>query len=100
MNLGLKDKTVLISGSSRGIGRAIAEAFLAEGASVFVTGRHQKDLDLFLKEQVKENKRIRTFCGDLTDEKTVGKAIAAAVSAFGAIDCLIPNIGKIGRAHV
>lgn len=94
MNLGLEKKTVLVSGSSRGIGKAIAEAFLREGARVVVTGRHQKDLDAFLADNKKYRAKVKTFCGDLTKEKEIEKVIALAVASFGSIDCLVPNIGK------
>ena len=49
MDLGLKDKTVLISGSSKGIGFAIAESFLQEGAKVQISGRNERKLKNSLK---------------------------------------------------
>ena len=50
MNLNLKGKIVLVSGSSRGIGFGIAKSFAIEGATVIITGRDQKKLDDAIKE--------------------------------------------------
>lgn len=94
MKLGLEQKVAVISGSSRGIGRAIAESFLFEGARVVVSGRHQKDLDRFLKEHETYKASIKTFRGDLTQDQAIDELIESAVGAFGAIDCLVPAIGK------
>lgn len=94
MQLGLESKTAVVSGSTRGIGRAIAEAFLNEGARVVVCGRRQKGLDLFLKEHAAHAKDIFTFCGDLTKEADIKKMLKAAVKAFGSVDCLVPCLGK------
>lgn len=94
MNLGLENKTVLISGSSRGIGRAIAESFLREGARVIISGRNQKDLDRFVTDNEKNRSKIQTFCGDLMHEIDIEKCVAGATRAFGPIDCVVPNIGK------
>lgn len=94
MHLGLESKTAIVSGSTRGIGRAIAESFLNEGARVVVCGRSQEGIDLFLKEHAAHAKDIRTFCGDLTKEAEIKKMLQATVKAFGSVDCLVPCLGK------
>lgn len=94
MNLGLENKTVLISGSSRGIGKAIAESFLREGARVVVCGRTEKDLDSFLEDNASFKKDIRTFCGDLRDEAEIQKLVTFTFESFGSLDCVVPNLGK------
>lgn len=94
MQLKLENKVALISGSSRGIGRAIAEAFLAEGACVVVTGRAQKDLDNFLADNSQSKDKILTFCGDLTQDTVITQVVEKTLESFGAIDCLVPNIGR------
>lgn len=94
MNTGLEHKAVFVSGSSRGIGRAIAESFLREGARVFVTGRAEKDIDGFIRDNRVHAERIRAWCGDLTEETSVQKAVALHLKEFGRLDCLVPCIGK------
>ena len=94
MNLDLNNKVVLISGSSRGIGKVIAESFLFEGARVVVSGRNQKDLDDFLKDHKTHEANIKTFCGDLTRQENIDAIVQSTVKTFGTIDCLVPNIGK------
>lgn len=94
MDLNLKDKVALISGASRGIGKAIAETFLAEGAKVVISGRKQEDLDAFVKNNEQYREKILVFCGDLTEESVRQKIVSEAVKTFGNIDCLVPSVGK------
>lgn len=86
MDLGLSGKSVFVAGSSRGIGKAIVQAFVAEGARVCISGRDPAAL---------ENARNETgaasaFAGDLCDSSTTG----AAISAFTPLDVLVCNLGS------
>jgi len=69
MDLGLTNFRILVTGSSRGIGYAIASAFLGEGATVFLTGRDEQSLRT--AQGVLANKfgrdRVQMFAGDLSD---------------------------------
>lgn len=94
MKLNLENKVALISGSSRGIGKAIAESFLKEGARIVVNGRQQKDLDLFLEDNKDYRDRTTTFCGDLTQDGSIQEIVNNTLDTFGTIDCLVLNIGK------
>jgi 3-oxoacyl-[acyl-carrier protein] reductase len=94
MRLNLEDKVVLISGSSRGIGKSIAKSFLAEGAKVVVSGRKQEDINKFLEDNAAYKEKIMTFCGDLTQDIIIDQIVEKTLSKFGTIDCLIPNTGK------
>ncbi len=94
MQLGLKNKVVVITGGSRGIGRAIAECFLAEGARVVIAARREENLADFLNAHRSSRARILTLQGDMTREADIAALVAAAVRRFKRIDCLVPNIGK------
>ncbi len=96
MELGLKEKSVFVSASSGGIGLAIAEAFLEEGARVLITGRTTDKLahaqrslsDLFGAEKVLQ------YCGDLTDPKVIDEAINHCADQFGGVDVVVANLGS------
>jgi len=96
MDLGLKNKSVLVSGSSTGIGFAIAESFLQEGARVQISGRNEEKLKDAL--QTLSNRyshdNIDSFCGDLTQPEIINKAIYQLVSRFDGLDGVIANIGS------
>ena len=82
MNLKLTDKTALVSGSTKGIGFAIAIGLAREGARVIVNGRSEKGV-AEAKAQVKQtvpDARIETFAGDLTQRTTLrGDETSASV---------------------
>lgn len=83
-------KTWFISGSSRGIGRAIAEAALTAGDQVVATARGIGPLEP-LRGRFGERLRLATL--DVTDEAAAQAAIALAVEAFGGIDVVVNNAG-------
>jgi len=83
-------KVWLITGSSRGLGRALAEAVLAEGNELVATARKPAHLgDLVTRYR----DRIRAVALDVTDERAASNAIEAAVDAFGRLDVLVNNAG-------
>src|SRR5258705_13333886 len=67
----LKNKTALVTGGSRGIGRGIVEALAAEGVNVWALARDAGNLDL-LKREVKG---VQTLAGDVTDPKTASQSL-------------------------
>lgn len=85
-------KTILITGTSSGYGKAIAELFLARGWNVIATMR-RPDESVF----VAASDRLLVLPLDVTRAETIEKAIADGVAAFGAIDVLVNNAG-IGMA--
>ena len=96
MDLQLQNKVAFIAGSTRGIGRAIAQAFLAEGANVVVTGRQEKDVQKTASAFKTEfgNERVLEFSGDLCDSQLIAAVVAGTREQWGGIDCLVANVGS------
>jgi 3-oxoacyl-[acyl-carrier protein] reductase len=97
--MGLLDgKAAIVTGSARGIGRATAEMFVAEGAKVLIN-----DLDADVAEQASGeiNGETAVFAGDLTKEGAADDLVKAAIDAFGAVDICVNNAGYTwdGVAH-
>lgn len=91
----LENKVAIITGGSRGIGFATAQAFLREGASVVVTASSQANADKAcakLKEQFPQSK-IAGISPDLSSLASVEEAFAQVKADFGAIDILVNNAG-------
>jgi 3-oxoacyl-[acyl-carrier protein] reductase len=96
MELFLKNKRVLVIGSSKGIGRSIAEGFLKEGARVMITGRNETlltDTNQYLSNHYLKE-RVFTYCGDLTEGAEIGKCLEHTDQVFGGLDVLVLNIGS------
>jgi len=96
MNLHLANQVAFIAGSSRGIGRAIAAALLAEGARIVLTGRDHEDLtrtheELASTPELRHN--ILAITGNLSDPDTIEDALNLTISRFGQIDHVIANLG-------
>ncbi|MEU7163417.1 SDR family NAD(P)-dependent oxidoreductase [Streptomyces morookaense] len=82
--------TAVITGGTRGLGRAIAESYLAEGASVVCAARNPYDIEELAGTHPGRVLYQRT---DVTDEESVRELMACAVGAFGRIDVLVSNAG-------
>jgi NAD(P)-dependent dehydrogenase (short-subunit alcohol dehydrogenase family) len=80
----------LITGSSRGLGRALAEAVLAAGHRLVATARNSADLAALVE---KYGDRVRAFSLDVTDPVSAKAAVQEAVNAFGRLDVLVNNAG-------
>ena len=95
MDLGLRDKVVVVAGSSRGIGYAIAEGFLAEGARVAVSGREREPLELAASELAQRhgNDRVAWSAGDLAVPEARESLLEATRERLGAPDCVVLNVG-------
>ena len=88
----LDGKIGIVTGGSRGIGRAITEAFLAEGARVLITGTTSATVDLGL-EALDCGDACRGLAIDFTVDPTGKAVIAKAVEHFGGLDILVNNAG-------
>ena len=84
------NKTAIISGASRGIGRAIAFTLSQQGYNVALLARNQQDLQQLEKEI---GKNVKVYAIDIANEQQVNQAVADTLSAFGKIDVVINNAG-------
>lgn len=89
----LKEKSALITGASRGIGRAIAMAFAEEGASLAVTGRDEEALASLVDEVTDLGTHCKAVVADLAQEGAAQEVYNQARAALGAIDILVNNAG-------
>ena len=92
----LKDQTALITGSGRGIGRAIAELFAGEGASVFLTARTETQLSATAAGIAQAGGRVEYLAADLANESDCRVAFEKALTSFGRVDILVNNGGHYG----
>jgi 3-oxoacyl-[acyl-carrier protein] reductase len=90
VNLGLDGKAALVCGASRGLGRAIAEELVAEGASVAVCSRDPESIAAAAGELGSE---VLAVAGDLAVPGEPTRVVEAAVERFGRLDVLVANTG-------
>ena len=88
MELRLDGKTALVTGASRGIGRAISKVLAEAGASVMLTSRKQDSLD---EAASAIDGSTATFAGNAGEPDDIAACVAATMDAFGAIDILVNN---------
>lgn len=99
MNLNFKEKTVLITGGSKGIGLSIAESFLAEGAKVIITSRDTENLNSATKNLIEKGfakDHIQTAALDLS----LSSACNSLYEQFPSIDVLVNNAGAIPGGNI
>src|SRR5512141_1675986 len=89
----LNGKVVLVTGAGRGIGRAIAHAFAAEGALIALQGKTKKNLEKVQRELKALGVKTVVLPGDVSDEGTVSRCVAATEQELGPIDVLVNNAG-------
>ncbi len=89
----LKNKTIIITGASSGIGAAAAELFVAEGANVVLGARRGDLLDALVK---KVRGQAVCLAGDVCDEGYSKALVALAQDSFGGLDCAFNNVGMVG----
>lgn len=98
MDLNLTDYKVVVTGSSRGIGKAIAQSFLSEGAQVALTGRDQTSLTATETELSKHAaNKVLSYAGDLSDLSALEGLSQLLKAKWSGIDTLVCNLGS-GRA--
>ena len=88
----LRGKTAIITGSSRGLGRAMAFALAAEGAQVVINGRN-RDTDETAQLIRSQGKEALAVIGDVAKEADVARLFDETLKSYGTVDILINNAG-------
>ena len=89
-------QNVVVTGGSRGIGRAIAEGFAARGANVLICSRSQESVETALKEMQDAGLKADGVACDVSDEQQILTTVQTAISRLGHIDTLV-NVAGVNR---
>ena len=96
----LKDKVAVITGSTRGIGRAVAEAYAKEGAKVVICSRHESAVKEICKSLVEQGFSVSGVTADVSLQTDLEKLFQHAIESWGKIDVWINNAGLSGGMRV
>jgi 3-oxoacyl-[acyl-carrier protein] reductase len=96
MYLGLQEKVVLVTGASKGLGKAIAEAFAAEGSRVVLTARSQGELEQIAQAIQQQGGQAFAFAADITNADDVNRLVTQTIAHLGTVHVLVNNAGGIG----
>ncbi|MCR5785642.1 MAG: SDR family oxidoreductase [Eubacterium sp.] len=96
MDLHLKDKVVMITGSTGGVGEEMVKAFAAEGAKLAISSTKQEKLDKMLPNINIAKENLLTFVADVTKEEEVKNMVEKTVAHYGTIDVLVNIAGYEG----
>ncbi|MDZ5455100.1 MULTISPECIES: SDR family oxidoreductase [Azohydromonas] len=94
MHIDLSNKRVIVTGASRGIGRAIARAFAAEGARVAICARTEADVAAAGEELGHQAQAVIARAVDVTDTEGVRRFVDEVASQWGGVDVLVNNAGQ------
>ena len=95
MDLGLKGKRALITGGSKGIGKAISQVFAAEGADVAICARNKDEIDTTLKSLDSYGVKAIGSPLDVANSSDLKKWIDTSADELGGIDCLVCNVSAL-----
>jgi NAD(P)-dependent dehydrogenase (short-subunit alcohol dehydrogenase family) len=96
MDLGLNGKKALITGATKGIGRAIAESLAAEGCDLAICARNAEEVEAAVAALGKTGVKVTGAAVDVSDKAALQSWIAAAGDELGGIDILVPNVSAGG----
>jgi 3-oxoacyl-[acyl-carrier protein] reductase len=100
MDLGLRGKVVMVTGGSRGIGRAIALGFAEEECRLSLCGRTQATLEEVAEAITPSGVELLTISADLTDPQGAERFVQATLDRYGQIDVLVNNVGGSRRGEL
>ncbi len=89
----LEGEVALVTGASRGIGRAVAIRLAKQGADIVITGRTASDLGEVEKEIKNMGRKVLVSVGDATSDRDAMDAVENAKKTFGRVDILVNNVG-------
>jgi NAD(P)-dependent dehydrogenase (short-subunit alcohol dehydrogenase family) len=92
----LAGKVALVTGASRGIGRAVAATYARHGASVFVCARNANEVGVAVGELKRAGAKAEGVAGDVGKPEDIDAIFARAIERFGAIDVLVNNASILG----
>jgi 3-oxoacyl-[acyl-carrier protein] reductase len=96
MDLGLRGKTAIVAAASKGLGRAVAEALVGEGANVTIFSRDEAAIQAAaeaLARVATDGAQVLALAADVTDPVALERVVAATVERFGGVDVLYNNAG-------
>ncbi len=93
MDLRLKDKVVLVTGASKGIGLATARAFAEEGCHLALCARNQQDLEAVAGDLAHGRGQVAAVCADVCDAADAERIVDTCVGELGGLDVLVNNVG-------
>ena len=93
MSASLKGKSVVVTGSSKGIGKGMARVFARHEAKVLIVARHLNDADATARELSKGGATVSAFAADVTRLSDMEAMAMAAVDRYGGLDVLCANAG-------
>ncbi|MCY0859465.1 MAG: SDR family oxidoreductase [Sulfolobaceae archaeon] len=97
MEIRLAGKRVLITSSTRGIGKGLAKVFLKEGCKVVITSRSESHVEEAINELKSVSDQVYGFTSDLTNYQSLDSLISATLNKLGGIDVLVVNSGNTPR---
>jgi 3-oxoacyl-[acyl-carrier protein] reductase len=100
MDLGLRNRVAIVTGSSRGLGRAAATALAAEGARVVLNGRTESSLHATADELRAAGGVVEPVAADVSTDAGCRQLVDRATEVFGSIDILVNNAGGSTRAEL
>ncbi len=96
MDLGIKGRSAIVTGASRGIGRETARQFLEEGVRVTICGRNAETIEKARAELAGQTGgAVHAVAADMTQESDIAKLVESAKQKFGTVDILVNNAGQM-----